>query len=628
MATGRERESPPRSGGVPGVVDRGLYALFARHAEDGHARDRRRFRAANRPGSFDRYLVRVYGLSWLVGTLAATLALVAALLVPPATLDAALAGTPLAATVPVRLGVAAVAGSLVGLLAKAATVRAGGLRLRWAATARRSDIERTLPGAVRYLRALATGSDDRERMLRKVAERDAYGETGVAFERVLSRAALSGSLDAALRETARDTPSRDLLSPFLLKFREHASQGSEALGSYLRMESRMLSHRQDRARQRAGDFLELLAELFIVLLVLPALLVVVLTVVSVLAPGLSTPIPTPVGTTTPRAVAVYGAAAFALLVGAGAAALVADLRPAAQAAPSYERPGGLATLASVGSNPASAAVAFLPVGLLAAAGLFAVGAAPENAVLLGYAAYGIPVGLVAVRRARRDDAKDRELKDFVHAVAGRMSLGRPFPAAVAAVAEEVDNGALQSDVADLAFTLSLTSAGGEGDTRRAALERFTDAVGTPLAAQTTGLVTGALDVGGEAEEVFDALQQEVGRLHHARKSLRSSMLVYVAVGWTTALLIVGIVLAVNAHVLDGFAQLSSVSGTSGGVAIDPRAVDIERDRRRFYVVTQATMLACGWFAGVASRDRYEALLHSGALVVVCYLTFSVAGMGP
>jgi hypothetical protein len=206
-----------------------------------------------------------------------------------------------------------------------------------------------------------------------------------------------------------------------------------------------------------------------------------------------------------------------------------------------------------------------------------------------------------------------------------MSLGRPFPAAVELVADGVDSGALQPDVDDLAFTLSLTT-GTEGDVRTDALERFTERVGTPLAEQTMGLVTGALEVGGDTEEVFETLQTEVGRLYHERKALRSTMLVYVAVGWTTALLVVGITLAVNASVLDGFAQLSTVSETGGRVAIDPEAVDLARDRYRFYVVTQATMLACGWFAGTASRGGYEALLHSGLLVSICYVVFAGTGM--
>ena len=38
------------------------------------------------------------------------------------------------------------------------------------------------------------------------------------------------------------------------------------------------------------------------------------------------------------------------------------------------------------------------------------------------------------------------------------------------------------------------------------------------------------------------------------------------------------------------------------------------------------MLASGWFAGTASRGRYEALLHSGALVVVCHAVFAATGM--
>jgi hypothetical protein len=38
------------------------------------------------------------------------------------------------------------------------------------------------------------------------------------------------------------------------------------------------------------------------------------------------------------------------------------------------------------------------------------------------------------------------------------------------------------------------------------------------------------------------------------------------------------------------------------------------------------MLACGWFAGTASRGRYTALLHSGALVLVAYFVFAGVGM--
>jgi flagellar protein FlaJ len=146
-----------------------------------------------------------------------------------------------------------------------------------------------------------------------------------------------------------------------------------------------------------------------------------------------------------------------------------------------------------------------------------------------------------------------------------------------------------------------------------------------MAKQTIGLVIGALDSGSDTGTVFETLQSEVGRLYHQKRALRSGMLVYVAVGWTTALLVVGITVATGAHVFDGFAQLSSMSDLSG-VAIDPQAVDLERDRYRIYVTTQATMLASGWFAGVASRGRYEALLHSGALVAVCHAVFAGAGL--
>ena len=187
-------------------------------------------------------------------------------------------------------------------------------------------------------------------------------------------------------------------------------------------------------------------------------------------------------------------------------------------------------------------------------------------------------------------------------------------------------GPLNPDVADLAFNLRLTTGSDpDADRRAAALRRFVDRVGTPLAEQTMGLVTGALDAGSDPEAVFETLQAEVGRLHHGKRALRSNMLVYAAVGWTTALLIIGIAVAVNGYVVDGFAQLSATAGTTG-FGVSATAVDPAVERRRFYVVTQATMLASGWFAGTASRGRYEALLHSGALVAVCYAVFAGVGM--
>jgi hypothetical protein len=173
----------------------------------------------------------------------------------------------------------------------------------------------------------------------------------------------------------------------------------------------------------------------------------------------------------------------------------------------------------------------------------------------------------------------------------------------------------------------LTTGADEGDdVRAAALDRFVDQVGTPLASQTVGLVVGALEAGSNTEEVFETLETEIGRLYHERKSLRSRLLVYVAIGWTTALLVVGIVVAINASVLDGFSQLSSVADTNAGLSLDPNAVDPARDRERFYLVTQATVIACGWFAGTASRGWYEALLHSGLLVVLTYVVFTGLGV--
>lgn len=618
------------------AVDRACYALFARHADAArHERDRRAYRGTDLRVGFDVYLARAYAVSWLFALLVAIPAGVVALAVPEATLSASVTAVenavPLAETVPVptlpRPPVAFALAVVAGAAAKRLVVAVGGRYLRWVAAARRSNIERTLPGAVRYLHVLASGSDGRRAMLRRVADTEAYGETAVSVRKALNTAAMTGNVNEGLRRVARDTPAQDTLSPFLLKYREHADQGSDALRNYLRMESRMLGHRQDRERKRSEGFLELLSEVFIVLLVMPALLVIVLTVMSIIAPGLSAPVWTPVGTTTVRGFVVYASGALILVVGVVASALVAALRPPDQTI-EYERPSStLRTFATAVSNPASAAVVFLPLGVCGFAAAALLGAKWVDVALAGYVVYALPVGVTAVRRARLDDAKDREIKDFVHAVSGHVSLGRPFGEAVEHVARDVDLGPLSGDVADLASNLQLTTpnTGTDEDLRTAALDRFVERVGTPMAEQTIGLVTGALDAGSDTGTVFETLQSEIGRLYHEKRELRSGLLVYVAVGWTTAILVVGITVATSAQVFDGFAQLSSMSDLSG-VSLDPTAVDLERDRFRIYVTTQTTMLASGWFAGAASRGRYESLLHSAVLVVLCHVVFRGAGV--
>lgn len=619
------------------VLDRGLYALFSRHADRSrHDRDRRRYRGADIGVSFELYVARVYGISVILAVAAALVTVGITLWLPPGTTAVVSSIATQLLPAPGRLvpdvsrPVAATAtGFASGAITRRASVVAGGQYLAWKARARRADIERTLPPAVRYLRTLAAGSDDPRQMLSKVAtNEDAYGESAVTFRSVLNRAAMTGSISQALRLIARDTPSRDVMAPFLLKFREHSEQGPEELATYLGMEGRTMGRRRARHRERAGDFLELVAELFVVLLVVPALLVIVVSVMSVLAPDLTAPVATPLGTTTWRALIFYACVGFVLVVGVVATAIAKSVRPAGLTTAHYSRPASIrSVLATTAMNPASAAVTMLPIGVAVGAGVAATGGRPSSVLLLGYGTYGLLVGLVGVRRARYDDAKDREITDFVHAVAGHVSLGRPFPDAVGIVAREVDLGQLNDDVADLAFTANLTGPPMDDvDGRTAALERFVDRVGTPLAEQTVGLVTGALNVGSDADHVFETLQAEIGRLHHEKQSLRSNMQVYVAVGWTTALLIVGVVVAVNSYVLSGFAQLETVGATGGSVAIDATAIQPSKDRHRFYLVTQATMLACGWFAGMSSRGRYEALLHSGALVLIAAAIFTGAGL--
>jgi archaellum biogenesis protein FlaJ (TadC family) len=610
-------------------ADRVLYALFSRHADrPRHDSDRGRYRGTTLSVDFETFLARLYGLSWAIGVGCIVGVLAFGSVGSTGSsgrLSVIVNGFPAPISEIPLLEPSLPLGGVVVLavLAKRGTVAVGMFYLRWHATLRRAAIERSLPGAVRYLRALADGSKRHQVMLRKVAMQDAYGETGVALGRVVETAALTGSLDRGLRTVARETPSREILAPFLLKFREHSNQGPGPLQEFLRMESRMLSQQRSRARQRAGVYLKFLAKVFIVLLGIPAFFVIVSTISALFTPELSRTTSV-AGAPTLRALIIYGSSAFVLLVGILCAVLLAQIRPSNYGR-LYQRPTGLETLPTATSNPASGAFVFAFPAVVAGWLLWTFGTPTVNVLLFSYAAYGFPVGAVAVKRDQMDNAKDREIRDFIHAVAGHVRLGKPFGAAVETVAREVDFGPLNSDIDGLAFRLGLTTGLDGTNTRKEALDRFVDRVGTPLAEQTVGLVTGALDVGSNTDAAFETLQTEVGALYHQRQKLRSTMFIYAAIGWTTALAVVVLVVASSSYVLGGVTQLAVGSGNAG-IAASSGAVDADRVVWQLYLFAESMMLACGWFAGVASRGRYEALLHSSALVLIGYLLFAGIGL--
>ncbi len=547
---------------------------------------------------FETYLARVYGSSWLAGGVIGGLGwwLLGSML----------------------------AGGIVGVIGKGAVVRLGTRYLHWRAAARRAGIEQTLPGAIRYLRVLATGSGDLQSMLERIAHnRKAYGQTALALQRALNRAAMTGSLPRGLRSVARDTPS-DTLAPVLLQLQETAAQGREELQSYLRLEARILSHQQTRQQDEREGLIEVLAELFVVLLAAPALFVIIIAVWSVLSAGLGRAVITPVGPRPARAVLLTAAAIGILVIGLTAAYIVQSLRP-----PEVNTPDRVPTtlrslVVTAPNNPASMAILASPIGLAVGLGAGALGESVVNAGLGGYAVWGLLVGAIAMRRQRIDDTRDRELRDFVHALAGAVTLGRPLPNAIETVRTELEFRAIDAELDDLAMRANVTTY--PDDVRTRALERFADDVGTPLARQVIELLTGGIEAGSDPEAVFEALETDVDRLYHQKRAIETAMGAYVLVGWTTALLVIVIGLAVSTYVLDGLTQLTTVAGADTEIVFTGSDIEQQAMQSRIYRVIQASMLASGWFAGAATGGMYKGLFHSGALVGIALVAFRVVGV--
>lgn len=614
------------SGQIPTRLER-----LARHASsrigstDRYRSERRQFRALALDVDFETVFVAVTILSWshfalaAVGTFLMLDGMVGdlATVIPSGILQVGSDG---------RLGVSLlilVVALLAGGTALVLTRVAARGVLEYLLRRRRLQIERTLPGAVRYLHVIASGSVDPRRLFESVvAKSQIHGATAESFERILRIAAVTGSVETGIRHVARDTPSKETLAPFLLTFLEKTREGPDATRDFLRIESRLLARGDERQYHQESRYMRTVLELFVLLLVVPVVLILVAVGIPLLRPNM---LPTvPLAELPELTSLLAGIGSLAVIVLGGAAAGFAYLlRPSGHrwaAPPPASHPldiirGGL-------TNPTNTLVLAGPVVVGFVALAMVRGTPPETALVIGYVLLALPVGLVDVGRSRRRAEMDRRLPEFVHAVAGRLDAGMPFRRAVERVARTRDFGSLNPHVADLAFDLEMRAH--DGAVRKRALERFIGRVGTSLAGRTIGLAVGALEAGADMRAAFATLQTETGRLAHAEAARRSRFPVVIAVGWTVALLIVAIIVTVNLMVLDSASPVAP--GPVQGVVVDPSLGVVGSDRPLFYLLTQSTMLASGWFAGVAGRGLYEGLLHSGALVAVTHLVFTVSGL--
>ncbi|AKH97052.1 type II secretion system F family protein [Halanaeroarchaeum sulfurireducens] len=605
-------------------LDRALLAAFGRHTGSARlAKMRQHYRATPDARRFSVFVARVFGLSWVAFLLGAGLGYHVGTVLPRSIVQAigmGMTAVPLVSPAVVERALVPAIALTAGGVAKRATIRAAGAALARRARRRRERIERTLPRTVRYMYVLASGTTDLRTLLSRVAERErAFGETARTVRRVLRTASVTGTVDGALRVVARDTPSRRTLAPFLLTLRSRARDEPAALAEFLHQESRFLARRDAQRTDTAKRYLGSVVRLFVGLLVVPAMAIVALGVATGL--GERTPIPAMELARWIRGHVLLSPASAVVVLGLGtvASGLVYLLRPPGYRWSRYRTSNSLRRLlATVHRNPANALVVFAPLGSLFVVAFWHHGAPLIAAGPLGYALAAIPVGLVDRHRASIDAAKDRYLPEFLHEVAHQVHLGRSFTEAVGHVAANGGLGPLDPDVADLAFDLRVAT--NDRPVRAAALDRFVDRVGTPLARRTVGMIAGALDAGSQSAAAFEALQGEAGRLYHEEQAVRDEVPIFLAVGWAASLLVVGIVVAVNVAALGttvpGGRETVAIAGVARSTSGTPT----------FYFLTQATVLSSGLFAGVAGRGVYEGFLHSGGLVLITFLAFAGTGL--
>jgi len=539
------------------VVDRVLYSVrIATRATAGDA-DRKRYRGTALDTGFETHLARVYGLSWLV-----CVAVIPGAALSPRRPCRGYCGDR-------RLDRRAFAGPDRVAVARARCRRrrrphrvprearrcgsvgstSGGSRRR-----RTDRIDTDPPARGRYLELLAAGSDGPGKWSRRPPRTTRTAGPPPRWK-ALNAARLAGSLDEDCVGSPATRPRR-LLAPFLLKFPQRGDWRRGARG-VPRTESRMLAHRDRWAASAPGDSWSFSRT--------------VRRRVGVAGaarhrgdrapdrrPRAAPPVDTPVGV-------VPDAGGRPLRRRRLFSLLSASSVRRARSARSARRTSARATtcrrspqnLASAGRNPSSAAVVCAPPAALLA-------------VRLAFAGYLSSTSRCSRtrrsrfrrrrrgRRTRIDDAKDRELADFVHAVSGHVAQGQPFPAAVEARARRGPRRARRRRGPSRSRSGRRPRRGcgeytrrcetrGDGASaqspgvRAAAIDQFVHRrVGTPLAEGTLGLVTDALNAGSDADAVFETSDRGRPALQRAARAPLVDA-PYVAVGWAAAALVAAVV---------------------------------------------------------------------------------------
>ncbi len=604
------------------LLDGIAYRAFSHQLETrARTTDRSRFRALGTSHPYETFRIRQYAIGWVLALAVAWMAgLVGYDLLVGATsggeLDSILRSAPAWQLATIAAGF----GTVLGLMTRLTFDRLVSLALRSLARRRRTRIQRTLPGAVRFLRVVATAAPDLRTLVEAVASREQiHGATARRFDAIRRRAALTGRYQAAVKAAARDTPANSTLAPFLVTFVKRARQGDEPLRSFLAAESRLLATEDERRSRREGRLRGRVIGTFVVLLAAPLLVTIGFLWAGVLVPGIEGPTADLLGPVQANLLTLVGTGAI-VVIGGTAALFAIVLRPQADRWAVPEPAQSVRqTVRRCLANPTNTLLVTGPIAMAVLGLGVLLGWNLGLTLLVGYLVVALPTGLVDLRRARRRSRMDAALPSFVHQLSDRLDGGSPLRAAVADIAMEEQNGPLQGPVEKLAADLRLLQ--GPAGGRKRALERFVGRIGTPVAGRTIGLAIGAIEAGADAKAAVSHLRTETGRLEHGADARRGGFPAVLLIGGAVATFVVAIIAVVNGMIL----ETATPTGPVAGVTMELGAAD-PTPRPELFVLTQVTMLASGLFAGLTGRGVYEGLLHSGVLLVIAAVGFRLAGL--
>lgn len=229
-----------------------------------------------------------------------------------------------------------------------------------------------------------------------------------------------------------------------------------------------------------------------------------------------------------------------------------------------------------------------------------------------------PIGWHLTRQARRIDAIEGRLPDFLNDLAETRRAGLTLAASLQSCAL-ADYGAMTPEIQKMANQVSW------GIAFTDALQQFAGRVQTKLVQRSVHLIVEASKTGGSVSDILKAAAADAYEIKSIESERRVNMTAYLLVLYVVFFVFLVVIAVLDAQFIPQVvkaSQLASQFGQEGPISSSGSGVDVEEYEFIFFLAAMVQAMGHGIVSGVLSEGRYSAgLRHVAIMALMGWMTF-------